>query len=660
MYSEINFDETCLKDYRPFPKASEREGYAALPEEAKETVIKHAEEYLGFSFYGIPATVFLEYSRIGNRIDFEEMNFKKRHALNALVMGECVEHKGRFLDDIINGIYSLCEESAWQLPAHNSYNRGGPNYPLPDVTDPVIDLFAAETGALLACISYLLGAELDAVSPFIRRMIADNLRRRIYEPYMGRHFWWMGNGDEPMCNWTVWCTQNILLAVFLMDEELISGTCDDGIDDPAGIAAAIREFKARVIKKACGSIDCFLKDYGEDGCCDEGPHYYRRSALCMMNATSILNAVTNGAFEKVLSENKIRNIVSYIFNVNASGRYYFNFADCSAVLDRSGAGEFLAAKATDNKAMMGYAAKDHRLSLSENLPKNEEEINLFLRMQELFTEGEMLSYDTKNSEAMGQTDCFYESVGLFIARDPHFALAVKAGDNDDSHNHNDTGSLILYKDGRPVLIDAGVETYSAKTFSKDRYSIWTMQSSYHNLPEINGVMQSAGAKYRAEDVNYSFSEKEAVISMDIAKAYPEEAGIASYRRRIVLTRGEQGCNGNGTSGGGISGINGNCNTGGKTESLPGPAGRITVSDHAEFADPERQNGFCLYLMLCEQPELTGNTIKLPGASIEFAGEVRLSYEVIPVTDARLKWAWNGNIYRVKADIPGDTVTFTIV
>lgn len=638
MYSEINFDETRLKDYRPFPKACERDGYKALPEVAKENVIKHAEEYLGFSFYGIPATVFLEYSRIGNRIDFEEMNFKKRHALNALVMGECVEHKGRFLDDIINGIYSLCEESAWQLPAHNSYNRGGPNFPLPDVTDPVIDLFAAETGALLACISYLLGAELDGVSPFIRKMIADNLRRRIYEPYMGRHFWWMGNGDEPICNWTVWCTQNILLAVFLPEEDMISGA-----ECALAGSASLSEFKVRVIKKACSSIDCFLKDYGEDGCCDEGPHYYRRSALCMMNATGILNAVTNGAFEKVCSENKIKNIVSYIFNVNASGRYYFNFADCSAILDRSGAGEFLAAKATGNRAMMQYAARDHALSLKENLPKNEDEINLFLRMQELFAEEEMLSFaslmqDTDNSDApSGHTDCFYESVGLFIARDRHFALAVKAGDNDDSHNHNDTGSLILYRDGRPVLIDVGVETYSAKTFSKDRYSIWTMQSSYHNLPEINGVMQSAGAKYRAEDVTYSFSEKEAKISMDIAKAYPEEAGIDSYRREVVLKKEDPCSKGDGCE-----------------------HGKVTVCDSVQFTDSCRNNNFCLNLMLCDKPEIAENTIKLPGASIEFAGEVRLSYEVIPVTDARLKWAWNGNIYRVKADIPGDTVTFTIV
>ncbi|MBP0575285.1 heparinase II/III family protein, partial [Mycobacterium tuberculosis] len=83
----------------------------------------------------------------------------------------------------------------------------------------------------------------------------------------------------------------------------------------------------------------------------------------------------------------------------------------------------------------------------------------------------------------------FPSVGVLVARDDRFALAVKAGDNGDSHNHNDTGSITLYKDGRPVLIDVGVESYTQKTFSPRRYEIWTMQSAYHNLPTFAGVMQ---------------------------------------------------------------------------------------------------------------------------------------------------------------------------
>ncbi len=75
------------------------------------------------------------------------------------------------------------------------------------------------------------------------------------------------------------------------------------------------------------------------------------------------------------------------------------------------------------------------------------------------------------------------------ASEEGFFLACKGGHNAESHNHNDIGSFIVYCDGMPILINPGVEFYTAKTFSAARYEIWTMQSSYHNLPEINGFMQ---------------------------------------------------------------------------------------------------------------------------------------------------------------------------
>jgi hypothetical protein len=38
--------------------------------------------------------------------------------------------------------------------------------------------------------------------------------------------------------------------------------------------------------------------------------------------------------------------------------------------------------------------------------------------------------------------------------------------------------------GKPVIIDVGVKRVR-KTFSPQRYEIWTMQSAYHSLPTIN-------------------------------------------------------------------------------------------------------------------------------------------------------------------------------
>jgi hypothetical protein len=118
-----------------------------------------------------------------------------------------------------------------------------------------------------------------------------------------------------------------------------------------------------------------------------------------------------------------------------------------------------------------------------------------------------------------------------------FTLAAKGGHNDESHNHNDVGNFVLYLDGAPVLVDAGVGTYTAQTFSSRRYEIWTMQSAYHSLPTVNGVQQRAGRRFAARDVTFRDSGDGGVsLDLELAGAWPAEARLESLRRRIGLVR----------------------------------------------------------------------------------------------------------------------------
>src|SRR5581483_438120 len=140
-------------------------------------------------------------------------------------------------------------------------------------------------------------------------------------------------------------------------------------------------------------------------------------------------------------------------------------------------------------------------------------------------------------------DVFLPDLEMAAARDAAGSTAglyfgIKGHHNAESHNHNDVGSFMLYADGEPVLIDVGVETYTVKTFSPERYDIWTMQSAYHNLPTINGVMQAHGRRFAARDVRQAADDREASIEMDLAAAYPAEAAVQSWKRRLVLTRGQ--------------------------------------------------------------------------------------------------------------------------
>ena len=657
-----------LQPFRPFPTASHREAYDSLPSWLKHKVISMGEQYLGYSYPPIHATDFMAFGRTGNRVTYEDIYFARRYALNSLVAAECVEYRGRFLDDIINGIFVLCEESAWQLPPHNSYDRSEKQCILPDSTRPVLDLFACETGAELACISYLLAKRLNTVSPFILKRIDCELKRRIITPYLKKHFWWMGRGMEPMCNWTPWCTQNVLLTFFLSAEaqktaqdspepsrlgtsaaqsgpepsrlgtsaaqscsepsRLGTSAAQSGPKHPGdnaicSLAAVIHsqsDTGRAILQKAAESCDYFLKDYGEDGCCDEGAQYYRHAGLCLDGAANVLNQVTGGAFDGLMQCTKVKNIASYIFHVHVSGKYYFNFADCSPIAGRAGVREYLFGKHTKQPALMQFAAEDFRASKDMLFADESHQLNLFYRLQAMFCCEEISAYDMPISGT--EQDIYYPSAGLFLTRNEVFSLAVKAGDNNDSHNHNDVGSLILYKNGRPILVDIGVESYTQKTFSADRYSLWTLQSGYHNLPAIEGMDQQAGADYCAAQVVTSMNQNgSSSISMEISGAYPLPARTCSYHRSVVLDK---------------------------------TADCITLIDRTD------SRNVILNFITYEEPCVTGNTIQVGSAGLTFSGASLAAVETLPITDQRLRVAWDHDLYRIRLQMEGSEFQMRIV
>lgn len=585
-----------LPDFAFAPALADRQAWATIPEAYRARLVAAGEAAQAQTWPLITASAYMEYHRNGNRTRFEELFFTRRRKLNALAMAEAVEGKGLFLDQVIDGVLLICEESGWQFPAHNSYVRGGPRLALPDNSAPIIDLFAAETGAQLAVLASLLEQPLNASSPEIVRRIDRELQARIITPYLSSHFWWMGNGDEPMNNWTAWCTQNVLLTAFTRPYA--------------------QNTRRSIVEKSAQSLDAFLKDYGDDGACEEGAMYYRHAGLCLFNALNVLSSVAPMAFSPLWQQPKLRNMADYIVDVHVDGQFYFNFADCSAVADRCGAREYLFGVATGSDRLADFAASDWAQDPNPDLPQ---EINLFYRIQAAFAAKAMLA---RRAQPLEKPDMYYPSIGLMIARDEVYALAVKAGDNGDSHNHNDVGSFTLYKNGKPFLIDVGVESYTAKTFSPRRYEIWTMQSAFHNLPSFSGVMQQDGEAFSAKDVRVDLGNAQSEISMDIAGAYPEQAHLRRYHRRVRLLKGQ-------------------C---------------VEIEDVFDGDKPAQVS-----LMFAQKPELSPQGIHLRGlGTITVHGQASITVEEIPITDPRLREAWPDRLYRALLPFESNRLTLTVV
>ncbi len=504
--------------WHPFPTMTDSSQLAAIPDALRNSYIHQAESVAGRPWEVLPASVFLDFARNGNRSRYEDVYFARRKRLTILVLAELFENRNRFTDDIVNGLWAICEETFWGVPAHLGLQQKGPG--LPDITEPVIDLFAAETGALLAWTDYLLGQKLDGVSPLIRDRMQLEVDRRILSPYLERNdFWWMGFVPErSVNNWNPWINTNILnTALFLENDEA---------------------HRAATVYKSMRSIDKFLDGYPNDGGCDEGPGYWGRAGGSAFDYLNLLYLATDGKIN-IFGESLIRNMGQFICKAWIQGDYYVNFADASALNQPEAGLVYRYGARIQDPVMMGFGSFLAQRQYNGRKYEDPDDGSLVRVLPDLLVMNEMTA--TKPLEPF-VFDFWLPGLQVMGARsfkdsNSGFYIAAKGGNNDESHNHNDVGNFIVYADGRPVLIDIGVETYSAKTFSDQRYDIWTMQSQYHNLPTVNGVQQKDGPQYRAGAVNYHATAKRAELVLDLAKAYPPEAKVASWQRTLNLERG---------------------------------------------------------------------------------------------------------------------------
>jgi len=591
--------------WHPYAIIQERETWDGLPEELRDRLLVAGEALLNRAWPALPATLFLEYARVGNRSRYQDARYARRYALRDLVLAECVEGEGRFLDDIANGIWATCEETYWGVPAHISMQAAGVG--LPDVEEPTVDLFAAETVALLAWTQYLLGDRLDTVSSLVRPRILAESKRRVLDPCLARDdFWWMSfdPGVHAINNWNPWINSNWITAVLLLEPD-------------AGR-------RVTAIYRILRSLDIFLATYAEAGGCDEGPGYWGRAAASLFDCLDLLHSATGGGVD-VWHEAKVQSMGRFIYRTHISDTYFVNFADASAISRPVPSLVYRYGKAINDQDMMAFGV----WLLGDRFGDvGKQESTLARILPALFRVA--TSPDVEADEPQPR-DAWFDGIQVMVARDQAgsgdgFFVAAKGGHNNESHNHNDVGNFVIYVDGKPVIVDAGVETYRRQTFSPQRYEIWTMQSGCHTLlPAVDGVMQAPGRAFAARDVTYSLSDDAAQLSLELAGAYPPEAKLRSWRRAIRLNRGAD----------------------------------VEVTDSYELAEPASE--IVLSVLTPCAVELGEGEVRLvasqfgPDGLNRSAGSATLAYpaavtdvsvERLPVTDTRLGGVWGNHLNRV--------------
>ena len=488
-----------VRHISPIPQADDTFWRDSIPTEMRQSYISYGEQYAGKPWTVLPWTVFAENKITGNRVNYEALCFEKRRQLAALVLAEIMEGKGRFLNDIINGLGSFCEESWWGIPAHY-----GKSIPLSEQQE--VDLFNAETASLIVWTRYMLQSQFDQFSPDLCQRIDREVERRILKPVVEKNYWWKTAG----MNWNPWICSNWLACVLICEKDEVR--------------------KAEAIRQICQATQVFIDAYPEDGGCDEGPGYWDRAAASMFEILRLFSVYGLESIDDY-PVNKIRNMAAYAYKTYIGNGYCVCFADAhenKAVqqvnvvypfglwLNDKTMREFGAWLGHQKQVLTNPAALYDK---SGNFPTLGRELFFLRHIREFMAE--------KPVEPLLK-DVWLADLQLMTARRGNLYVAMKGGHNDESHNHNDVGSFIVYSNNEPLFVDPAVGEYTAKTFSKDRYDIWTMQSQYHNLPQINGIDQKDGKTYAAKVV----SHKNGQLTLDIAATYPQEAAVKSWRRTV--------------------------------------------------------------------------------------------------------------------------------
>ena len=577
------------RSWIPYPDYRDRSGWEkSMGDSIRNLLVHEGEKLLDYEWHLIKATDYLEYARSGNISVMETPYFENRRNIGILMLAELAEGKGRFIDQLLNGVFYSCEMTTWAVSAHLKYQV--PKCILPDYRRPVFDLAAGDYASMLSWVYWFFHEEFDRIDPVISLRLRDVLQERALDAYMENDEWWMASKEyEPgdvINNWNPWCNSNALQCFLLLE------------DDPDVLADAVW--------KSILSVDKFLNFVHQDGACEEGSTYWTHAAGKVLDYLQLLEAGTSGEIS-VFDEPLIRKMGEYISRTYIGDGWAVNFADASPRYSGEPHLIYRYGKAAGSRELMEFAS----------YLKSENGAVLPLSRGDVYRALQSIAIDHEISEAgpvhVSAAAVWYpETQVCYFSNQAGMFAAMKGGHNNESHNHNDIGSFMLYLDASPVFIDVGVGTYTRQTFSSERYSIWTMQSSWHNAPEINGAAQKNGYEYRAGNVACYPGKRK--FTLDIAGAYPAESEAERWTRTFSMTDS-----------------------------------RFTVEDSFIVRNPEIPNR--VFFMVTRKPDISSSgRIVIPAEN----GAVILGYPIcmepamdeVLLDDPKLANVWGGKVYRI--------------
>jgi hypothetical protein len=470
----------------------------AAPTPGIQAAVKNAPQLLSKGLPACPDELYLDFSRTGNRDRWQNVAFERRSRIGSLTLAECVANDGRYLAALEETFAAICAEKTWVMPAHD---RSLANFKGETVE---MDLGACMVAWDLATARWLLG---DKLSPATRRLIAENLERRIFAPYRA-----MIEGKRPRAFWLD-ATHNW------------NAVCLAGVTGSALATVEDREARALFAAAAEHYVRNFLRGFPADGYCSEGLGYWNYGFGHFQMLTETLREATGGQLD-LLALPAAQSPALFGHRVEILNGVYPSIADCSP-------------GTRPDAATMHYLAA--RFGLPEQTaPAEGGSKNLYPVALASFLPQPLPRVAGVELPKDLAWRTWFPDGGVLICRPgpdhPPFAVCLKGGHNAEHHNHNDVGSFSVISGRAAVIADTGAEVYTARTFSGKRYESDALNSFGHAVPVVAGQWQRTGAEARARVLRAEFTPAQDSLALDIRSAYAVPA-LTKLERSFTFHRG---------------------------------------------------------------------------------------------------------------------------
>ncbi|MBN1442332.1 MAG: heparinase II/III family protein [Planctomycetes bacterium] len=479
----------------------DREAWSRIAEHAAfRDVVRRAAPLIDEPLPESPDDLYLDFSRTGNRSRWERASSRRRQRIASLVLAECIEHRGRFLKPLEETLRALCAERTWVLPAHDA---GLANFKGETVD---IDLGSASLGWNLATAMHLLG---DRLSPEVRRLVGENLDRRIFAPYRD-----MIAGKRPR-NWWLTTTNNW------------NAVCLAGVTGAALAVLEPREERALFVAAAEDYSRNFLRGFTPDGYCSEGLGYWNYGFGYYVLLAEAIHQATQGKVD-LLGRDEVRAPARFGLRTEIADGVYPAFADCSV-------------GSRPSSRILHFVSRRLGIAIPADRRSDPASPGGSLYDTTLYSFPSSASLSPEPPAAGGlPTRDWFEDAGVLICRpgqseECRLAVALKGGHNAEHHNHNDVGSFVAVVAGRPVLVDPGAEVYTARTFSSRRYESKVLNSFGHPVPVVAGELQRPGRGAQARVLKTEFTGGADTLVLDLRSAYAVRE-LEKLARTFVYSR----------------------------------------------------------------------------------------------------------------------------